>query len=47
MNKLMPFQVKRLFELAEAGVSSSTSRQLLRSAEDMEQTITRGIIIML
>ena len=39
----MPFQVKRLFELAEAGVSSS--RQLLRSAEDMEQTITSGIII--
>ena len=42
VNKLMPFQVKRLFELAtEAGVSSG---QLLQSpAGDMEATITRGM----
>ena len=40
VNKLMPFQVKRLFELAaDEGVSSS---QLLQSPEDMETTITRG-----
>ena len=39
MNKLMPFQVKRLFELAEEGVSS---RKLLESTPDMEETIGRG-----
>ena len=39
MNKLMPFQVKRLFELAE---SEASSRKLIPSTEVMEETIATG-----
>ena len=42
MNKLMPFQVKRLFELAEEGEGPVSSRQLLSSIPDIEEAINRG-----
>lgn len=47
VNKLMPFQVKRLFELAdlEAAGPASSSRRLLQSTPDMEETISRGTVV--
>lgn len=50
MNKLMPFQVKRLFELADLEAAAGSApygsfRPLLQSAPGMDETIGRGTVV--